>query len=458
MPRARQQIPSYLNRRGRGAVIVYRGGVRTEITLPGKYGSKESKQEYESILAQVRVAEGDLPVDPTLRVGLTIGELVDKFMDHAEGFYVHPGTKEPTGEMPVLRAAFRALLRLHFRTPAATFGPLALKSLRNALTTGAWHTPEEKAKLVKDHRPIGLARKTANHYVSRIKLLFTWGVSEELIPAAVADALKSVAGLARGKSEARETDPVTPVAASIIDDTLPHLPPTVRDMIQLLLLTGMRCGELCIMRACDLDMTGPTWLYRPATHKNKHRGHRRAIGIGPRAQEIIRKYLKTELHAYLFSPTEQDEMIRAAKRAARKTPLYPSHLKRLVQKRSPNAKRRPTARFRTSSVDHALKRACKKAFPLPEELAPRIKPNGKRETAAAWKRRLTPKQIAAVRAWHQEHGWHVHQLRHSASLTFTREYGLEAARAALGHSTVDMSAMYAGQDLEAAKTVAAGVG
>jgi hypothetical protein len=45
MPRARQQIPTYLNRRGCGAVVAYRGGVRTEIILPGNYGSKESKQE-----------------------------------------------------------------------------------------------------------------------------------------------------------------------------------------------------------------------------------------------------------------------------------------------------------------------------------------------------------------------------------------------------------------------------
>ena len=54
--------------------------------------------------------------------------------------------------------------------------------------------------------------------------------------------------------------------------------------------------------------------------------------------------------------------------------------------------------------------------------------------------------------------WHIHQLRHSASLTFTRELGLEAARAALGHATVNMSAMYAGHDLEAAKNVAQRVG
>jgi integrase len=321
MPRARQQIPTYLNRRGRGAVVVYRGGVRTEITLPGKFGSKESKEEYQALLARLRIADGELPKDPFSKGGLTIGELVVRFMEHAEGFYVHPGTKEPTGEMPVLRAAFRALLRLHSRTTAAEFGPLALKALRKALVTGLWQTPDEQARRTAERRPIGVTRSTVNHYFARIRLLFTWGVSEELIPVQVADALKSVAGLARGKSDARETEPVTPVSSVVIDDTLPWLPPVVRDMIGVLLLTGMRCGELCIMRARDLDMTGSAWLYRPATHKNKHRGMNRAVAIGPRAQAIIRKYLKADLNTYLFSPAEQDEMIRAARRAARKTPL-----------------------------------------------------------------------------------------------------------------------------------------
>ena len=65
MPCARQQIPTYLNRRGRGAAVVYRGGVRTEITLPGKYGSKESKEEYEAILRNegARAALGHATVD-----------------------------------------------------------------------------------------------------------------------------------------------------------------------------------------------------------------------------------------------------------------------------------------------------------------------------------------------------------------------------------------------------------
>ena len=105
----------------------------------------------------------------------------------------------------------------------------------------------------------------------------------------------------------------------------------------------------------------------------------------------------------------------AAKSAARKSPVQPSQKNR--RKRS--AERRPGERFKVSAVNRAIFRACKRA---------------------------------------SIERWHVHQLRHSASLAFTRELGLEHARAALGHATVDMSAMYAGHDLEAAKKVARSVG
>ena len=53
MPRPRKLIPTYRkhSQTGRAAITVYRAdGTRTEILLPGSYGSEESKQEYERIL------------------------------------------------------------------------------------------------------------------------------------------------------------------------------------------------------------------------------------------------------------------------------------------------------------------------------------------------------------------------------------------------------------------------
>jgi len=54
---------------------------------------------------------------------------------------------------------------------------------------------------------------------------------------------------------------VRPVDLETVEATLPHLTRHVSAMIQVQLLTGARPGEVCIMRGCDLNRTGPVWLY-----------------------------------------------------------------------------------------------------------------------------------------------------------------------------------------------------
>ena len=59
-----------------------------------------------------------------------VSELVLRFWRFAKGYYTKHG--QPTGELYPLQQA-RPLLRRHFgNTPAADFGPLALKTLRDA--------------------------------------------------------------------------------------------------------------------------------------------------------------------------------------------------------------------------------------------------------------------------------------------------------------------------------------
>src|SRR5262249_39122499 len=55
-----------------------------------------------------------------------------------------------------------------------------------------------------------------------------------------------------------------------------------------------------------IDTSARVWLYSPAKHKNVHRGKPRVIVIGPRAQAILRPYLKRDLAAPLFSPAESE--------------------------------------------------------------------------------------------------------------------------------------------------------
>lgn len=56
-------------------------------------------------------------------------------------------------------------------------------------------------------------------------------------------ALATVVGLRKGRTEAIERPPVPPVADSIIEQTLPHLPPVISDMVRLQRLCGALLGE-----------------------------------------------------------------------------------------------------------------------------------------------------------------------------------------------------------------------
>src|SRR5207248_1012509 len=108
---------------------------------------------------------------------------------------------------------------------------------------------------------------------------------------------------------------------AFIDATKKRLSPHVWAMIQLQRFTGMRPGEVCVLRTRDIDTTGRVWVYTPSKHKNSWRGHARKIYLGPRAQAVLKPWLRTDLDGYLFQPAEADAWHREQKRLARRTPL-----------------------------------------------------------------------------------------------------------------------------------------
>ncbi len=203
----------------------------------------------------------DLPTGDPLRVT----ELAFKLWTFAEGFYRKPdGT--PTSSLDNDRMALCPLKRLYGSMFVSEFGPLCLKTIRADLITG------------------GLARKTVNELTGLIRRVFRWGVGERLVPASVHHALQAVEGLRRGRSEARETDPVRPVPEQEIEAIRPHVSRQVWALVQLQLLTGARPGELLALRPVDLDTSGKVWTYRPADHKTAWHGHGRTIYFGPKAR------------------------------------------------------------------------------------------------------------------------------------------------------------------------------
>jgi integrase len=245
-----------------------------------------------------------------------------------------------------------------------------------------------------------------------------------------------VDGLRRGRTEARESEPVRPVADALVDAVRPFVSRQVWAMIELQRLTGARPGEVCSMRTRELMTSGKVWEYRPGSHKTAHHGKARVIFLGPQAQEVVRPWLRTELDAHLFQPREAEAERRASQRARRKSKVQPSQRDRRRQR----PKLRPGDRYDTMAYHRAITRACDRAFPHPTlEQIPA--------------KELTADQAAELRAWRKAHRWHPHQLRHNAATRLRREFGLDVARAVLGHSTPVVTEVYA--ELDAAKAAEA---
>jgi len=404
--------------------------------LLGKYGTKESKAEYRRRLAEWEAAGYRLPKESE-QADVTVNELAASYWQLAEKHYRQPdGT--PTTELEEYRLALRPVLRLYGDAPAKDFGPLALKAIqaemiRQPITkkvkarnpdTGEVLTDPKTGKPLWTEKLLrnGLARGVVNKRLSRIKRVFKWGVSEQLVPVATYQALATVEGLRRGRSEARETKPVKPVAMAFVEQTLPHLWGPVPAMVELQLATGMRPGELVVMRGIDLEMSGDVWFYRPGSdqgpegaHKEAWRGHQRAVAIGPRGQEILRPWLRTNLTEYVFQPRDALMARWTAQRQARKTRVQPSQQDR--RRKSPKV--RPGERYSVASYRRAIERGCEKAgVPI----------------------------------------WHPHQLRHTKATEIRREFGLDGARAVLGHRSPVITEHYAELDMGKAAEVAAKLG
>jgi integrase len=442
VPAPRNSVPSYrLHKQSGQAVVTLRDsltGQRRDVML-GEHDSPESRAEYKRVVLEWE-SNGRRPSPATETApDVTVNEILVAFWAYAETYYRDPDGN-PTLELDNYKYALRPLKALYGHTPVADLDQRALKAIRQ--------------RMIDD----GLARGNINSRIGKIRRVVKWAAEEQLAPASVHHALATVSGLKQGRSQARETEPVKPVARTVVDHTLSHLTATVAAMVRLQLETGMRPGEMVIMRACDIDMAGKVWLYRPARHKNLHRGHERIIPIGPKAQAIIRQRLRPDTQAYLFTPADAMREQGEQKRQNRQTPLWPAHLEAQERKRQRSSRRSLGARYEVHAYALAVKRACDQAFTPPDHLCPTVKANGKRETRKEFTARLPEDEKAELREWRKAHRWHPHQLRHTRALELKREAGLDVARAVLGHRSPVITEHYATLDIATAAEAMAKLG
>lgn len=427
----RSSIPSYRKRTIRGiekAVVTLTDAEtreRRDFYL-GEYGTEASRQRYLALLREWEARGRRLDQDrgpARAVVGPTVSQICWR--------YVHAvGARYSKGEALSVKLLVRLLRTSVGETPAASFGPNALRQVREAMIRGDDGT--------KPARP-PWSRGYVNQQVQRVRAIFKWAASHELLPVTVYQALCTVEGLRRGRSDARETKPVGCAPDEAIKATRPHLSAQVAAMVDLQLLTGMRPGEVVAMRPCDLDMSGKVWLYRPGHHKTEHRGKTRTVYLGPKAQAIIRPYLKGRVvSTALFSPAEAEAERRARLHGARKTPAGQGNEPGTNRVDSPKVA--PGDAYTVASYHRAIARAC--------ELADR---SAKAKATKAGVK-ITPESRLVPR-------WHPHQLRHNYATNVRKEHGLEAAQILLGHSSALITdAVYAERDMNKAMKIAREIG
>lgn len=369
-------------------------GERRDFVL-GEYGSPASRERYAALIAEWEHAGRRLPRGAADR-RVTVAHVASPYDDYAAARFSRPHYYN-------VRAALRVLLSMYASTAVTDFGPRSLRSVRDAMLAGD-----------KEIKRSAWNAASANKGVHLIVSMFRWAVSEELVDESVYRALQTLAPLREGQKPT-----VRPAQMEAVHAVLPLVSDQVATMIRVQLLTGMRPGEVCAMRACDLDMGAAEWIYRPRHHKAAHLERDREIWLGPRARKLIRPYLKRRgIAAPLFSPREAEADRRAAQHASRKTPENQGNRPALHLVDDPQWA--PGEAYDVASYRRAIRRACTKA---------------------------------GVERWHP------HQLRHNYATEIRRLYGLEAAQIMLGHSSALVTdAVYAERDQAKAREVAKKLG
>jgi integrase len=282
--------------------------------------------------------------------------------------------------------------------PVNSFTPKCLKKVRESM--------------VQSQR---FSRGTINKYTSRIGTIFAWGVSEELVQETTHRALKTVRQLEEGHEGTRENAPREDISFDVVNQVLAAMVPTLRAMVKIHTLHGMRSGDICNMRVGEIDRskvheTG-LWYYTPGHYKTeKITGIKMVFPLAEYEQKLIEPYLvgKSAEEA-VFSPRTAMKEHAAERRANRKTKQTPSALAKEQERAK---KPQPYAEFYTPD---AYRKAVKYAIAKANRLAP--------------ENEKIPH-------------WYPYLLRHTAITVTSLENGKDAAQALAGHTSSRMTDNY----------------
>lgn len=388
------KIPKLCRRRDRNLAFIYDG---TKKVYFGKWGEPETLQRYADYIdALINGVDAIVGERSEERI-VTLADLVAAFVE-AHGQYYVNRMGEQTGQLARIQTAFQIPLRLFADLPVDEFGALKLQLCRQ--------------EMIDSDR---FSRTYLNTLVHCIRHVFQFGVANELVKPETLQSLKAVPAIKRGRTTLREAEPIIPVDANVVNATIAHLAPTLAAMVKLQRLTGMRPGEVCIMKRVDVDCRDPLWTYTLAHDKTDYRrdvNDRRTIPLGERAQKVVAPFIaRKKKDEYLFSPADAQQERSEALRSQRATPITAQTRLR----DSLPTRRSYSDHYSVTAYGRAIERACRAAG--------------------------VPK-------------WSPNQLRHLYATEIRAKYGLEAAQIMLGHAHADVTQIYAERDQEKMRQIA----
>jgi integrase len=247
MPTKNAAIPSYRRHRPSGQAVVTLNGVDHYL---GPWNSAESRAKYDRVVSEW-IARGR---QPATQMGDSGGRLIKEVLS---GYHVHAVATLPDVEVAKIRTALRLVRSTFGDLEAAKFNAVSYAALR--------------LKLVES----GLCISTVRARLGVIKRMIAWGIAREMIPDKVLNliqAFEKAEPLRVGRDAVKPSKNIKPAPEEHIQAILPHVSPTIRAMIELQRLTGMRPGEVWRITTGQIDRTVDPWIYAPARHKTVDRG------------------------------------------------------------------------------------------------------------------------------------------------------------------------------------------
>jgi len=136
-----------------------------------------------------------------------------------------------------------------------------------------------------------LTTTTLTRYFSFVRCFIKYGVSRGLMPLDCKTAVDCLASITTSEyPNLKEPEIRDAVCIEDVKATLPHLNPMLNVMVQILMATGMRPGELCNMQWTAIDTSEELWKYNPEFHKMDHKGKTRVIYLRQDVQTLLSRW------------------------------------------------------------------------------------------------------------------------------------------------------------------------